>query len=439
MPQTIESSNGYFQISLTRGMTRLRRFAALTFSISLVVAACGEQTATAPESTPSSSRVSELLVGYVLPSTGTLTHLGQTIIKGVELARDEINASGGNVRLRPGDSGTSAEVASLTADDHLANGVSAIIGAAASGVSLSIIDKVTGAGVVMIAASNTSPSLTTYPDRGLYFRTSPTDVLRAQVLGELVTDGGVSNAGILYRADDYGENLAKSLEDRLENNGVNVGISLGYDPEGTSFDAEVQQFSEAKVDGVVLIAFNEGAQIISALIEAGIGPGSVPLFLGDGIAGGNLWEDVDPTNPAVLEGARVAAPSSAPNAEEWEGEETFPARFAAYAGDGVDTMFSAHAYDTLIVLALASLKAGSTKASDFAPEINDITRGGAKCGTYLSCAELIADGQDIDYDGASGPLDFKDAGEPSAGSYDIIEFNAEGGLDVLDQVLIKEQ
>ena len=408
--------------SHSRGMTLSRRFAALTLSIALLAAACGGEG-------------EELLVGYVLPSTGTLAHLGRTMIKGVELARNDINAAGGKVRLLPGDSGTSADVASLTADDHLAKGVSAIVGAGASGVSLSIIDKVTGAGVVMMAASNTSPSLTTYPDRGLYFRTSPTDVLRAQVLGDLVTDSEVSTAGILYRADDYGRNLATSLEARLQSNGVGVGISLAYDPEGTSFDAEIQQFSDAKVDGVVLIAFNEGANIISSLIEAGIGPNSVPLFLGDGIAGGSLWKDVDPSNPAVLTGAKVAAPSAAPG----DGEETFPARFKAYAGDEVDTMFSAHAYDALIVIALASLKAGSTKASDYASEINDITRDGTKCNTYASCADLILNGEDIDYDGASGPLEFAEAGEPSAGTYDTFKFNNSGGLDVLEQVFVEAQ
>ena len=40
--------------------------------------------------------------------------------------------------------------------------------------------------------------------------------------------------------------------------------------------------------------------------------------------------------------------------------------------------------------------------------------------------EDLEQGADIDYDGASGPLDFGENGEPTIGTYDLFEYDAEG-------------
>ncbi len=384
----------------------------------------------APEPSPPVAAAGELLVGYVLPSTGSLVIIGEPILNGIKMALADIVDSGHlQVRLLPGDSGTDPVIANRAVDDHLAEGVSAIIGAAASGISLSIIDKVAGAGVVQISPSNTSPSLSTYDDGGWYFRTIPPDLLHARALADLVTDEGVAVAGIIHRADDWGLNLAEELVRSLEGNGVLVAASVGYDPEAASFDAEVQQLVASGADGMVLVAFDEGVSIIGAMIEAGIGPGDLPYFIPNGLASETLWERVDPNNPAVLVGAQGTFFSTTPDG----GEETFPERYAAFA-PGAELLYAAPAYDTLIVLALASLVAGSTDAADYVGEINDVTRGGTKCTRFADCADLIAEGVDIDYDGAGGPLDFTDIGEPSIGSYDTFYFDEQGRIVIVSQV-----
>ena len=382
-----------------------------------------------PEPSPSGD-TPELLVGYVLPSTGSLTILSEPILNGIDIALSDINESGHmTVRLLPGDSGTDPVIANRTVDDHLAEGVSAIIGAAASGISLSIIDKVAGAGVIQISPSNTSPSLSVYDDGGYYFRTIPPDLLHARALGDLVTEEGVTAAGIVHRADDFGRNLADELAERLNDNGVDVVASIAYDPEGTSFDAEVQQLLASGADGVVLIAFDEGVSILRSMIEAGIGPADVPLFIPNGLASNTLWEAVNPADPSVLEGAKGTFFSATPAG----GEASFPERYAAYAPDA-ELLYAAPAYDTLIVLALASLAAGTIESAGYVGEINDVTRGGTKCSRFAECAELIADGVDIDYDGAAGPLDFTDIGEPSIGSYDTFYFDENGQIVIVSQL-----
>ena len=65
-----------------------------------------------------------------------------------------------------------------------------------------------------------------------------------------------------------------------------------------------------------------------------------------------------------------------------------------------------------------------------------MTRGGEKCSSYAACHALLQAGTDIDYDGASGPLDFVDAGEPGAGAYDMFTYDAEGTANTDETVSI---
>ena len=72
--------------------------------------------------------------------------------------------------------------------------------------------------------------------------------------------------------------------------------------------------------------------------------------------------------------------------------------------------FSYTTYDLLIVTALAIEQAGSTKASAWAPAMYEVTDGGTVCYTYAECISKIRAGEDIDYDGVTGPASFSPSG-----------------------------
>ena len=75
-------------------------------------------------------------------------------------------------------------------------------------------------------------------------------------------------------------------------------------------------------------------------------------------------------------------------------------------------MFSAHMYDCLAVLTLAAQVAQSSDPTVYVDEIIGVTSDGEKCSLIADCLEMVWAGTDIDYDGASGPLDFSPNGEP---------------------------
>ncbi|MFC7571979.1 ABC transporter substrate-binding protein [Klenkia terrae] len=131
-----------------------------------------------PAYAPAGATGAPLVIGTLLPETGNLAFLGPPEVAGVQLAINDINAAGGvlgqPVQLVTGDSGdASTDTATQTVDRLLQSGVNAIIGAASSGVSLTVIDTITGAGVLEFSPANTSDQFTTYNDQGLYFRTAP--------------------------------------------------------------------------------------------------------------------------------------------------------------------------------------------------------------------------------------------------------------------------
>jgi hypothetical protein len=231
----------------------------------------------APAATGTTS-AEPLVIGTLLPLTGDLAFLGPPEVAGAKLAVQDINSAGGvfgqDVRLEEGDSGdATTDTATQTVDRLLQAGVNAIVGAASSGVSLNVIDRITGAGVMQISPANTSDQFTTYNDNGLYFRTAPPDVLQARALADLIAEDGNNTVGILARNDPYGTGLASNTVDDLLAGGLSEDqvVSITYDPNAANFDSEVQRMVDLNPDGIVVIGFEESSRIIQGLNENGIG------------------------------------------------------------------------------------------------------------------------------------------------------------------------
>jgi ABC-type branched-subunit amino acid transport system substrate-binding protein len=234
-----------------------------------------------------------LKFGTLLPETGSLAFLGPPEFAGVELAIADVNAAGGvlgnDVEIVQGDSGdTSTDLASQTVDRLLGEDVDAIVGAASSGVSLTVVDKITGAGVVQFSPANTSEELSDYDDDALYFRNAPPDSLQGPTVANLVIEDGNASAYILALDDAYGTGLADAVEATLTEGGVEVVDKVIYDPKAASFDSEVGAIASADPDAIVLITFDEGSRILRAMDERGVGPTAKNVYGVDGNMGNAL-------------------------------------------------------------------------------------------------------------------------------------------------------
>ena len=233
----------------------------------------------APAAFGSGDGTGPLKFGTLLPLTGTLAFLGPPEVAGVQLAINEINEAGGvlgaPVEVISGDSGdTSTNIATQTVASHQQAGVNAIIGAASSDVTKTVIDTVTQAGILMFSPANTSNDFTTYADNGLYFRTAPPDLMQGQVLADLISKEGNQSVGILAQNGEYGTGLAQVIVDNLANAGLGEDVvkQVYYDPNASDFSDVVQEMVDLNPDAIVVIGFVESGKIIQQMNEQGIGP-----------------------------------------------------------------------------------------------------------------------------------------------------------------------
>jgi ABC-type branched-subunit amino acid transport system substrate-binding protein len=370
-----------------------------------------------------------LTIGTLLPETGSLAFLGPPEFAGVELAVQEINEAGGvlgnDVVKIDGDSGdTTTDIATQTTTRLLGEGVDAIIGAASSGVSFTVIDQITGAGVVHFSPANTSPDFTDYDDNGLYFRTAPSDVLQGRVLGDLLVQDGCLDVGAIVLDDPYGTGLAENFVLSLEaGGGALVADPILY-PEGTSnFSAQVTQVADAGAECVVLIGFAETVQIINEMVAQGLNPTDVPTYFVDG----NLAGYSEDLPAGTLEGNKGTLPGA-------EASEEFRERLLEVDPDLTEFSYAAESYDAAIVIALAAIAAGDDSGTAIGAAIPDVTRDGEKCETFADCVALLEAGEDIDYDGVSGPIEMSDAGDPTEATIGIFEYDAENNISRVDSL-----
>jgi ABC-type branched-subunit amino acid transport system substrate-binding protein len=263
-----------------------------------LIAASAPESAIVELGTTTSTRAGDgqLHIGSLLPETGSLAFLGAPEYAGLVYAINEINLAGGvlgkEVLYTQGDSGDdTTDIASTTSDRLISEGVDAIIGAAASGVTLLVIDKITAAGITMFSPANTSPALSDYADDSLYFRNAPPDGLQGAVVANQIIEDGNASVYILNRDDSYGNGIAAVMKDVLEAAGVEVKAVKAYDASAASFDAEVGEVVAADPDAIVLVSFDEGSRILRTAFENGIGP-KVKMWYGtDGNMGNALGEN----------------------------------------------------------------------------------------------------------------------------------------------------
>ena len=242
-----------------------------------------------------------LTFGTILPQTGSLAFLGPPEFAGFDVAIAEINDAGGVLGQQvvgiKGDSGdTTTNQAEQTVDRLLSENVDVIIGAASSGVSLSVIDKITSAGVTQISPANTSTELSDYADKGLYFRTAPPDIYQGDIIGQFIVNDGHQAIAMIHLNDSYGNSLADAAQAVIESSGGEVVVRAAYDPAATSFDSEVDQLVAANPDAIWVCGFQESARILRTMVEKGIGPRDVPTYGCDGNIGNALGVDFDAGN-----------------------------------------------------------------------------------------------------------------------------------------------
>jgi branched-chain amino acid transport system substrate-binding protein len=363
-----------------------------------------------------------LKLGTALPQTGNLAFLGPPEEAGVALAVDEINAAGKGltIDLTWGDSGDTDNKAYDTEIPRLLNaGVQAIVGAASSGTSLQFIDRVIAECVVQFSPANTSAAFTSYEDKGLYFRTAPSDVLQGEVLGNLIAEDGHQKISMIVLNDSYGTGLAEFVTTAFEAAGGEVLAAPTYNTGDTNFTSQINEALAGDPDAIVLITFDEAKTIVPQLVSQF--PAEKLYFVD-----GNLTDYSADFPAGTLTGAKGTYPGVNESKigdflkkmdENWQARGNEPLQLTAYGPES---------YDAVVLLALAALEARSTQGANISAKLQEVSGGsgeGQKCSSFAECADIIAAGGTADYDGPSGAVTFNEVGDPTDGNILIQQFD----------------
>jgi ABC-type branched-subunit amino acid transport system substrate-binding protein len=386
----------------------------------------------------------DLTVGDSVPLSGDLADFGPPGDKAAQIAVDEINKaikSAGvdhKVTLVTEDNETNPQAAVQAARKMISSdGASCIAGAWASADSIPTFESVTSReGVLQISPASTSDEITGLNDPdGLMNRTSPPDSFQGPTLADYMEDalGGAegTTVNVGARNDAYGTGLADTFAAAWEEKGGSIGEEVIYDPEQPSYDSEAEQITSGNPDAFVIIDFPETyAKMGPALVRTGNFDPST-AFMTDGLASsdlpGSAGED-------ATEGARGTAPGAP---DEGEASTAFDELYTNSDPRNIDRMtFDAQNFDAVILCYLAAVAAGSTDGTDMAAEVRDISGPPGDTYSWEQLSDAISalqDGDDIDYEGASGQVDMDEAGDATAGVYDIYRYKG-GKIDIFDEI-----
>ncbi|WP_061966016.1 ABC transporter substrate-binding protein [Demequina aurantiaca] len=361
-----------------------------------------------------------LLIGSLLPITGSLAYLGPPEIAGVDLAIQEINEAGGvmgqDVRVEHTDSSDADNptIASTSVDKLLGDGAAAIVGAASSTVSLNVVDTIAKASTVMISPANTSTALSGYSP--FYFRVAPPDTVQGNVLGNLIVNDGHTKIGVLVFNEDYGTSLRDVIKETVEPQGAELVYGNPgdeFDPKASNFSSDVQAVLAADPDSIVVIAFDQTKQIIPELVGAGWTDMSA-VYMTDG----NTADYSGDFDPGVLEGAQGTIPGAFP-------DDAFKERLNSVAPEPLDSFaYGPESYDATILVALAAEKGQGTDGTTVQENLAAVTgaTGGDECSTYADCLALLQDGQEINYKTVAGSGPLNDQNDPSSAFIGIYKY-----------------
>ena len=375
-----------------------------------------EPTAESEPTSAAAPAAVSLHIGAVHPETGPIAPLAAPAREAGFLAVADINAAGGDITLTGADSATNPEIAIEAVNRLLAEGADAILGPAASSVTQAVIQTLYDQRIPQCSPSAQSPAFSTQENAAYFFRTVPPSQTVAPIIVNVVAGEGATRVALIGRGDQDGISVSRFATALLEEVGAESEI-FAYDPSAITFDTEVAAVAAYRPDAIVIAGFFlDGISVIRDLIEAGFSPEM--LYGTDALFHPSLWQFVDPGDPTVLDGMTIIGVA---------GREEFNQRLTAITDGNVN--FAGQAYDCIVLLALAAQIAGSTDGDAILAAFPGITEGGTECRSYAECAALIAAGEDIDYVGVSGPLNFNAAGDPTVGSYGVFRF-ANGNLGI---------
>ncbi|MCH7568301.1 MAG: penicillin-binding protein activator [Nanoarchaeota archaeon] len=314
-------------------------------------------------------------IGFMAPLTGDAASYGESIKRGVELARKDSGLN--NIEITFEDSGCEPKGAVNSINKLISvNRVQAIVGEVCSGATLAAAPIAERNDVVLISSSSTSPKITEAGD--YIFRTVPSDALQGNFGAQLVYEKGYRKLAILYSNEEYGLGFNNVLVDRFQGQ---VVTSEAFERGASDLRTQLTKIKNSGADSIYIISNSPDSSIaaLKQIKELGL---NIKLFGSEGLKSADILEAGSAAEGLILTTVSSGTTDFAENHKRVYGEEPGP--------------FAAQAYDAFMAVAKA-------------------IKQGAKTGAEIKDALY-----DIEFNGASGRIEFDRNGDVS-GNYNVFE------------------
>jgi len=406
--------------------------AAACLALVLGLTACGGGGGNGP-----GAKRLNLVIGSSLPLSGIDGQLGASGRKASLLALNQITSAAKEVgalhtvALAERDQGSDSSSAVDSARKLVNNdGADCLTGPWSSdAVEQTARDVAIPSKALEISPVSMSSSVAELNDHDLVDSTALPQSLEGRALSDAIEMdlGGAQGKTVDVAAgsDSYGDTLSRDFIQSWQGKDGTVGeqVTLAPAPVGSPAHPQAQALSASGSDATVIIDELGGfLQFAPALGGSSWDPSTAwgsDQLLSPGLPGA--------VGPRSIEGMRVLA---AGIPENQPASTAFVDAFRAKGPRGVRLgPYAAQEFDATILCYLAAVAAGSTDGQRMADELVDITAPGGEGFSWQqlpAAVRALQDGKDIDYTGASGPLDMDIQGNPISGVFDVYRYTGRG-------------
>lgn len=417
-----------------QGSTRIA--VRLPIAIALLLALSSCQTTT-------NQPTSGLKLGTLLPITGDLAQYGQPMQDSARLLVKTVNNCGGvlgqPVELISEDDQTEP-AAGASAMTKLAevDRVAGVVGAASSAVSSAAVDIAVRNQVVQISPASTSPVFTERAQKGdfqgFWFRTAPPDTFQGEALAKLAKNQGFQTVAILAINNDYGNGLVASFTPAFEAlGGKVVSEPTRYPPDAATFESEVNAAFSSNPDAVLLIAYPEtGSLVLKSAYQQGLLSKKTKVLATDGLKDPAIAELVGKNQSGqFIANGIIGTAASAEGPAIAAFRQVYNAEYKRQP-----SVYDPNTWDATALMVLAAEAAKATTGPALKDKVREVASApGQEVTDICQALELVRQGQDVNYQGASGTLEL-DAQGDVVGSYDVWTIQNNGGLAVTSQISV---
>ena len=352
---------------------------------------------------PARAQAPAITLGTLTPLTGSGGKYGPVMRDAVAAVIEQVNQAGGvlgrRITLVSEDDETNPEAGVRAAHKLIdIDKVSAVMGTWASSVTTAVAPVCWESKTFLTTVSG-ADSITQLPHQGYLIRTQPNSKLQAQKFAAFALELGAKNLFCLMPQTPFTQSMIDNAAPPLAAGGAKFA-SLVYDATKTSYRSEVDQALRDKPDSLILGGYSADTVVLLRDVYRAGFKGKVMAFAY--ALDGKL---LDGLPHEVTEGLYALSPSPALDSTGYQKVS------ALLKQDAIDP-YTAQIYDHVNLVLLAMAKARDSSGTAIRDNVRKVSQGAGKpVDNALDGLKLLAQGQDVNYEGASGPCDFDDKGD----------------------------